>query len=244
MSIVPLAVRDTASQKSSAAYMAFFKDKGNAAFVHDVLYNLTHGANLPLIENSTSVVKPGTPAFVCATQPGRVQWLDVGGLKQDAYADCLAEGAAAHALLGVRIIILCPDFFTLPAEPIRSKSNCLKPDAQQIGQFEGDGFAFTKYQMWILLHELVHAYVFVANGGSLDIYWVNECLDLPGNETVMNAQSFTYYVASELATSPYFLLPSMLPFWARANGVGRFVLGLHKFSSSWKQYAKWAGEWY
>lgn len=182
------------------AYTAFFKDKANAPFVHDILYNITHGMDVPLFENSKPAIKQGAPAFICATKPGQVTWRDDDGVSQDGYTDCLQAGAAGHALLGVRIIILCPDFFTFPAQPPRSKSQCLNVDPQHTNQFEGDGFSFSRYQLWILLHELAHVYIFVANGGLSDVYWANECLNLPANESLMNAQSFTYYVASEWAT--------------------------------------------
>ena len=126
-------------------------------------------------------------------------WSDVDGIAHDGYTDCIRVGAAAIAILGIRVIILCPEFFSFPAQPPRSKSQCMTVDPQHPNSFLGDGESMVKYQLWVLLHELAHQYIYAANGGSSDIYLVNDNLDLLAAEAVRNAQSFTYYVASKLA---------------------------------------------
>ncbi|KAL2038895.1 hypothetical protein N7G274_008417 [Stereocaulon virgatum] len=193
------------------AYTALFKEKANAPFVHGILYNIAHGIDVPIRANFTSL-RQGAPAFVCATKPGQIMWSDVDGIVQDGYTDCMRVGAAGNALLGLRIIILCPDFFSFPAQPPRSRSQCMTVDPQHPDSFLGDGESMAGYQLWILLHELAHAYIYAANGGSSDIYLVNDNLDLQAAEAVKNAQSFTYYVASKLATQVFLIRSS---YWAR-----------------------------
>lgn len=56
------------------------------------------------------------------------------------------------------------------------------------------------YQLWYILHELVHYYVYATKESHLDIYGVNACLVLRSASAVLNAQSYVYYVASEWMT--------------------------------------------
>ena len=82
------------------------------------------------------------------------------------------------------------------------------------------------YQLWVLLHEMAHAYIYAANGSSSDMYLVNDNLDLPAAEAVKNAQSFTCYVASMLATQVFLI---RLTYWARLTVESDLLLGCTNF---------------
>ncbi len=51
--------------------------------------------------------------------------------------------------------------------------------------------------LYVLLHGLANIYIFAMLGASGNLFTVNECLALNGDQSVYNAQQYVYYVASK-----------------------------------------------
>ena len=64
-----------------------------------------------------------------------------------------------------------------------------------------NGKDLIKYQIWHILHELVHYYVYATKQNALDIYNVNDCMLLPSKAALLNAMSYVYYAASKCMTN-------------------------------------------
>lgn len=103
------------------------------------------------------------------------------------------------ALLGTPYVVVCPFFFTQPAIPPArgSGSGCLSVDARR-NRFVENGMGLVGFQVWELVHELVHFYVYASRGVAYDFYGVNACLAMLGRGAVGNAPSYVFYVASML----------------------------------------------
>lgn len=192
------AIQDASLPTSSDAYTTFFKDITHASYVHNLLYNISTGAPLP----SNAVGVPAvSPAFFCLTGLGQVIQGSRESPGQDFYSKCLERNAFAMAQVdtpGVHLVFLCPRFWTLqPAIPrLRSKNACLTvlPHFNRFGQ---DGARLLGSQVWALLHELAHHYIYQTSRTELDLYSANECAGLSASEAVENAQNFVFYVASK-----------------------------------------------
>ncbi|CAD6588410.1 MAG: hypothetical protein ASARMPRED_003555 [Alectoria sarmentosa] len=166
-------ITDLGSSTSSDAYTTFFKDIANAFYVREVLTNLTKGVSVPPEPGTRS----WTPILICVDGRDQVTFSE-DGRQVDAYSRCRTLGQApAMALLTTPYIVICPVFFTHPAIPIQSAASCLTVDPHR-NRFAQDGKSLIKYQLWHLLHELVHYYVYATKEAHLDIYGVNACLVL------------------------------------------------------------------
>ena len=107
----------------------------------------------------------------------------------DLYDFCQSE--VAFYQIDAEEIIICPLFFNYPAVP--STSQCLTVNKYQ-EKFYQDGSQMYEFQLWILLHEIVHFY----KGGLWpEVYDVNACLRLNAGKSVVNAQNYLYYAASK-----------------------------------------------
>ena len=189
-------LQDLDSRRSSRAFNTFFKDIRNAPYVRQVIQNITS-------DSPTSVIDTGHrnfPGFVCATAPRQVWWTSGDGEETDAYDRCLQhDRVAASSILSTAdfpLIVLCPYFFEWPAIPPISKHSCSKVDSQS-NAFADNGLGMIVFQMWAVMHELVHMYIYWSSGAELDLYDINQCLHLPESETVQNAQNYAFYAASQ-----------------------------------------------
>ena len=191
-------ITDLGSSTSSDAYTTFFKDIANALYVRQVFSNITNGVSVPPEPGTLS----WTPILICVDGRDQVTFSE-DGRQVDAYNLCRIHGQApAMALLTTPYIVICPVFFTHPAIPIQSTASCLTVDPHR-NRFAQDGKNLIKYQLWHLLHELVHYYVYATQEAHLDIYGVNACLVLRSKSALLNAQSYIYYVASEWMTPSF-----------------------------------------
>ena len=86
----------------------------------------------------------------------------------------------------------------LPPPWSPAKSECLTVDPNRDTRFIEGGESIGRFQLWILLNQLVQLYIFGADRTQLNLVTVNECLGLPADKAVMNAQNFVYYVAGKL----------------------------------------------
>ena len=188
------AITDLGSTSSSKAYTTFFKDVSRAPYVRTVFSNVTKGVSVATAPGSPS----SEPNFICVDARDQVTW-DENGQQVDAYTRCGGGEWPAMALLTTPYIVICPLFFTQAAVPVQSSASCLKV-RPYLNRFAQGGKSLIVYQVWHLLHELVHYYVYSTEQDSLDVYGVNQCVDLPGGKAMLNAQSYVYYVASKKMT--------------------------------------------
>ena len=123
----------------------------------------------------------------------------------DAYQFCKEHPYPAWFHPVFREIILCPAFFTFPATPTRSQ--CLTVNRWQ-NDFYQDGRSMIFFQVWIMMHQLVHHYL--ENPGThknprAEVYKVNQCVRLSSTASVQNAGNYVYYAASKSLTTPYLI---------------------------------------
>lgn len=203
---------DVSLSRSSPAYTTFFKNIAFASIVHDILSNITAGAPISpgphAIKNAPSSLfgPPITPQFVCITGYDQLRWsLEAGGQggsQFDAYTACEQSPVLAFAVFGTKFpknsIVLCPAFWTYAPIPSMSKSTCLTVDPH-FNRFRDDGRRFISYQLWVILHELAHAYIYARDGQLLDVSTANDCASLSATSAVNNAQNYVFYAASEFS---------------------------------------------
>ena len=190
------AIEDASRPTSSDAYTTFFKDINYAPYVHDILSNISTGAPIP---SNASNVPAASPGIFCLTAPGQVIEGSRERPGQDFYSKCLQMNAFAMARVetsSAHLIFLCPPFWTQPAIPGRVKGACLTV-SPHFNRFKQDGGRLLGYRVWVLLHELVHHYIFERSGTQDDFYSANECAGLSASAAMENAQNFVFYVASK-----------------------------------------------
>lgn len=176
--------------------MTFFKNIVYASHVRDILSNASIGA-APVPGN----LNGASPWIFCITGPGQV----VKGTKEnpgeDYYTMYLSIGSPASAQVGstdAPFIFLFPKFWNYPSVPSASPSTCLTV-LPHFNRYKQTGKSYLSYQLWILLHELVHQYTYDYSGeAGREFGDVNECLRLPATRAVLNPQNYLYYVASKL----------------------------------------------
>ena len=191
------ALHDLESNRSSAAYTTFFKDIAYAPYVRKIFSEIS-GA----VAVSPDPGGPAwTPTFVCIDGLGQTTW-GQGRKTIDAYHYCQADRTTPAAVLLPRpFTIICPVFFEDLALPAPTKTSCLSIDPKHPHLFAQDGGSLCVYQVWYLLHEMVHYYVWASKQDSSDFYFVNQCAQLSGREAILNAQSYIYYAASKCGQS-------------------------------------------
>lgn len=201
---------DVSRTTSSPAYTTFFKNIGFAPSVYDLLSNITTGT--PIAPGPHAVLdappevfgSPSPPQFVCITGYEQITWsLEAGGQggrQFDAYTACQQSPVHAFGVFGTRFlknsIVLCPAFWTYAAIPSLSKSTCLIVDPH-FNRFRDNGRRMVNYQLWVLLHELAHTYIYARSGSLADVSTANDCMSLAGSSAVNNAQNYVFYAASE-----------------------------------------------
>lgn len=201
---------DVSLPSSSPAYTTFFKNIAYAPDVYDLLSNITTSAPISPGPHSIKNAPPGlfgspiTPQFVCVTGYEQVTWsLEAGGQggrQFDAYTACQQSPVHAFSVLGSKFlknpIVLCPAFWAYAAYPSSSKSGCLIVDPH-FNRFRDNGRRLVTYQLWVLLHELAHSYIYAKSGSLADISTANDCMSLSARSALNNAQNFVFYAASE-----------------------------------------------
>ncbi len=195
-SLIPV-IEDAQSTEPSPAYTAFFKDPSYAPFITTVFTNITRGVPLtPPAPYSSN----GAPVFLCVTAPNQFTYTIDD--PKDAYTDCVADPTMTSDYLGFspprQYIILCPSFFTSNLVSVPPLSTCLTVNTS-INKFRGNGLEFRVYKMWILLAMITHYYLYASTGISATINTndVNRCLRLAADQSLLNANNYVYYAASE-----------------------------------------------
>lgn len=198
--VLPPVIQDLNLASPSPAYKTFFKDVTYVPFINSILQNSILGTPMPPSANAQAA----SPLIACISKPGLLTY-SVGGVRKDQYYECVRpKTIAAVSLTGTGIIGLCPSFFDLAQAP--TKPNCLhvnslRNEYQRSLRGAKAVRAFLDYQIYALMHEINHFYLFAARQSLLDIYGVNECVGLSAKESSENARNYDFYVASESSLS-------------------------------------------
>lgn len=204
-------LEDASLPTSSSAYTTFFKNIAFAPDVYDLLLNITTGAAVSpgphAFKGGPSELfgSPITPQFVCVTDYKQITWSlaagGEGGKQGDAHTACQQSPVHAFGIFGSKSlknsIVLCPAFWSYASIPSSSKSTCLIVDPH-FNRFRENGRRLVNYQLWVILHELAHVYVYARSGSLTDVSTANDCMSLSGSSAVNNAQNYVFYAASEL----------------------------------------------
>ena len=197
-------------KRASDAYITFFGDVSFAHVVRDTLSNITAGTPITpgphAIRNAPpdSFGPPVTPRFVCITDYDQLTWSiergSLGGRQADAFTACQNSFTQIYSIFGAKYlnntVVLCPLFFTYPAIPLPSASNCLTVDTRQ-NRFEGTGEEMLDFQLWKILIELTHGYIYARAGHLVLMDDVNYCTLLAARYAVNSAMNYAFYAASE-----------------------------------------------
>lgn len=198
--VLPPVIQDLKLASPSPAYKTFFKDVTYVPFINSILQNNILGTAMSPSAN----VQAASPLIACVSKPGLLTY-SLGGVTRDQYTECVRRPqTAAVSLTGTGIIGLCPHFFNLAQAPTRP--NCLSVNTRRneyqmsIRGAKADR-AFLDYQIYALLHEINHFYLFALSRSMVDKYGANECVRLSAQESSENARNYDYYVASEFFIS-------------------------------------------
>lgn len=192
-------IADLGSPTASDAYMTFFKDIRYRSYVREVFSNITKGASV-VPEPGIPGVETRAPIFFCVDGRDQFTWETEDNSTVDAYTQCRSyTEVPAMALLNTPYTIICPAFHSQPATPAQSAASCYKVVPNQ-NRFEQDGKNLIRYQIWHIIHELVHYYVWSTEEMNFDVYPINACLNLRNRFTVFNPNSYTYYASSRSST--------------------------------------------
>ena len=196
-STLQLVLGDLNFRRSSKAFTTFFKHVNNVPYVRSIIQNIALGNPVSIDGNGHR----NFPGFICVTAREQVWVRDESGETVDFYEHCLQRprtAATSDLTSSSRpMTILCPLFFKSPAIPPSSRTGCLGVDPAT-NAFISNGAHIINFQLWHIMHELVHMYIYWSSGGRLDFYHVNDCLSLSANQSVQNAQSYAFYAASAL----------------------------------------------
>ena len=181
---------------STHGFRALFKYDGAKQYVEDILnYVATVEPKRELKPN------PGVPLrpHIACAQPGDAalyRWLTP---TTDPWAFCTFTSASAFAIIGSAYIFICPRFFSMPEKPPDlTGRHC--PTTQQ-NHFQGDGFEFTFYQTYALIHELIHFYLQSHSLSGVthpcEQYTLDGCVSLTPLHSLHNPTSYQTYISSK-----------------------------------------------
>ena len=203
-------IRDVSQTRSSNAYTTFFKDVVVASTVQDILLDIMIGEPIPPGPHAMRNAHPEdfgwpvTPQLVCVTDYNQIKWSTApggrGGNQIDAYTTCQQSPVNSFAIIGSKYlknsIVLCPAFWTFPAIPTSSKADCLKVDPN-FNRFRDSGKRLVNFQLWVLLHELLHSYIYARSGSLSEVSTANDCASLAAGSALDNTQNYVFYAASK-----------------------------------------------
>jgi len=140
----------------------------------------------------------GSPAFFCTTAAGQVTPVDKNtGQSADVYSRCVENPTLMMYIMhGTPYIVVCPNFFTIGLRALPPPNACLQLNRFKT-QYEGNGDSVVHFQMWVLLEELAHYYIYMTTQRELDIYNVLTCVRMNGEDSSQNPHNYLYYVASK-----------------------------------------------
>lgn len=177
----------------SPAFRTFFHAADNAAYVEQLLRNVTTGVSLyspTLVFHQT-----GSPLLICATSKGQVVGQRDG---IDYYYQCLLDPFNSFiAIRGTPYIVVCPYFFSSPVADLPPARTCLPVDTSR-NRFLERGQNLANFKVWKLLEGILRYYLYATMGSSVDLATeVNRCVTLRTGQTVRNPSNYVYYAASK-----------------------------------------------
>ena len=165
---------------SQYGYQAFFKTNDNIPFVTDTFGKMSDSASVNVGGQEQQVV------FVCAN-PGDPVVATV-------YNNMMATQprAAAYSAFGNNAIYLFPFFWALSRKPYpfrcpHVRNGICSPNSDYLGR--------TQYAT--IVHELADKYLHLNDMNAMDVYNIQDCIDLPANEQIDNAENYAMYVSGE-----------------------------------------------
>ena len=186
----------------SPAFRTFFHAAYNAAYVEQLLRNVTTG--ISLYPPSLVFHQTGSPLLICATSQGQVVGQRDG---IDYYYQCLLDPYNSFvAILGTPYIVVCPYFFSSPVPDLPPARTCLPVDASR-NRFLERGTTFADFKVWKLLEGILRYYLYATVGSSPDLTTeVNRCVTLRAGQMVRNPSNYVYYAASKPSPPPIYKL--------------------------------------
>jgi hypothetical protein len=132
------------------------------------------------------------------------------GSQVDAAAQCnLPDTAIASYLNPTPFIVLCPSFFTGLGGPITPPTDSCPTVNTAINRFRkkpsdytSAGLSVVHCQIWILLEEIVHYYLFATPQITYlkpEVYDINKAWRLSAKLALSNAPNYAFYAASKCA---------------------------------------------
>ena len=181
----------------SDAFKTFFKTPSSAPYVKKILTYITTGHKAA----STDGGPHATPEIICVTKPGELV-LHVPEKRKmvltDFWDTCYPRRTnrnprPALSLRGTRYVVLCPEFFTITPAPTKPKCPTVNWWGDKFSDHD-KGVSLVRYQIFVLLHEAAHFYIFATSQSHYDRYELNNCLSLDSKYSKMNPRSYDYYV--------------------------------------------------
>ena len=191
--ILSPAIKDAEKGTSSThGFETFFRDSTVSPYVRNILGKIADLAELKNLLPNPWI--PSSPRFTCV-KPETVT--EYPFIMIDPWLNCLHNvGTFALYALGTKYIFLCPSFWLAPSAP--TSPNC--PDVAN-NMFREIGNTLASYQVYMLIHEMVHFYLREYTLGPLSIppeaYLLNDCVALNAYTGKLNPQNYQYYVASK-----------------------------------------------
>ena len=177
----------------SPAFRTFFHAANNAAYVEQLLRNVTTG--ISLYPPSRVFHQTGSPLLICATSKGQVVGQRDG---IDYYYQCLLDPYDTFiAISGTPYIVVCPYFFSSPVADLPPARTCLPVD-MSLNRFLERGQNLADFKVWKLLEGILRYYLYATMGFSVDLATeVNRCVTLRAGQMVRNPSNYVYYAASK-----------------------------------------------
>ena len=189
-------ISDAALTLRSPAFRTFFHSVNNAAYVRQLLRNVTTG--ISLYPPAQAFHQTGSPLLICATSAGQVvgQVGQRGGI--DYYYQCLLDPYDSFiAIGGTPYIVVCPYLFSSPVPDLPPARTCLPVD-RNLNRFLGTGQDLAAFKVWELLEGILRYYLYATTGSSADFTTeVNRCVTLRAEQMAQNPSSYVYYAASK-----------------------------------------------
>ena len=199
-------IKDATSsiKKPSPAFSTFFGPSTSALFVSQLLTNITKGPSILQLNAFSN----GAPIFACLTGEQQLVATSEARLTVDMYDQCDNKTTDIFYISSSSYIVACPSLFTGGVSGIDYPDAVPIPGAlgsvecptvnPVVNRFRGNGIDFATSLPWMMLNQLASYYI---NGTEAlpanDTYDINKCLDLTPQESVLNPQSYVYYVASK-----------------------------------------------
>lgn len=153
----------------------------------------------------------GAPVFACLNAPKQMAITAYDhGENSDPFDICTKDPLTnIFTLSGTPYIVICPGFFTGGASGIAYKTEVPAPTSKEatnycptlnpaINRFRGNGIDFATTTPWLLLKVIAQYFIDASQELPIgDVYDINKSLDLMPVQSVLNAQSYIYYVASK-----------------------------------------------